>query len=501
MWGATVRRGDRGDGHPISIHAPRVGRDRFLDYRHKFIRRFQSTRPVWGATAVPAWWQLHTAISIHAPRAGCDAGRRGHLTSRASISIHAPRARCDNVRSVQGGWLPVFQSTHPVRGATLRGSVSSPARSGFQSTHPVRGATMDKAAAAGNNEFQSTRPVWGATMCTSRRRSSATISIHAPRVGRDNCICVDIRVSLHFNPRAPCGARPGRRTSCSTRKYFNPRAPCGARPRGEEPRTEIRGFQSTRPVWGATSVVVFSGVSMANFNPRAPCGARPAGKGQNIGITCISIHAPRVGRDGALAGVGDGKLFQSTRPVWGATCHFRHCVVSRIDFNPRAPCGARPKSLTGRVARSKFQSTRPVWGATARFVFRTCRQDISIHAPRVGRDVSIKFCALASPVFQSTRPVWGATSFFCHDGLRLKRFQSTRPVWGATEKPRIVVRITDISIHAPRVGRDTPGSRRTMPTCNFNPRAPCGARPCVREKLQTEHNFNPRAPCGARHGG
>ena len=228
VWGATVRRGDRGDGHPISIHAPRVGRDRFLDYRHKFIRRFQSTRPVWGATAVPAWWQLHTAISIHAPRAGCDAGRRGHLTSRASISIHAPRARCDNVRSVQGGWLPVFQSTHP-----------------------VRGATMDKAAAAGNNEFQSTRPVWGATMCTSRRRSSATISIHAPRVGRDNCICVDIRVSLHFNPRAPCGARrsltatltmlmnfnprapcgarPGRRTSCSTRKYFNPRAPCGAR--------------------------------------------------------------------------------------------------------------------------------------------------------------------------------------------------------------------------------------------------------------------------------
>ena len=36
--------------------------------------------------------------------------------------------------------------------------------------------------------FQSTRPVWGATMCTSRRRSSATISIHAPRVGRDGAV-------------------------------------------------------------------------------------------------------------------------------------------------------------------------------------------------------------------------------------------------------------------------------------------------------------------------
>ena len=185
VWGATVRRGDRGDGHPISIHAPRVGRDRFLDYRHKFIRRFQSTRPVRGATRIDifpnAYKQFQSThpvrgatltrknrwctwtISIHAPRAGCDAGRRGHLTSRASISIHAPRARCDNVRSVQGGWLPVFQSTHPVRGATLRGSVSSPARSGFQSTHPVRSATSTISSGDSLQLFQSTHPVRGAT--------------------------------------------------------------------------------------------------------------------------------------------------------------------------------------------------------------------------------------------------------------------------------------------------------------------------------------------------
>ena len=78
----------------------------------------------------------------------------------------------------------------------------------FQSTHPVRGATMDKAAAAGNNEFQSTRPVWGATVrsykkrcttyrfqstrpvwgataCSAKRFNADMISIHAPRVGRD----------------------------------------------------------------------------------------------------------------------------------------------------------------------------------------------------------------------------------------------------------------------------------------------------------------------------
>ena len=33
---------------------------------------------------------------------------------------------------------------------------------------------------------------------------------------------------------------------------------------------------------------------------------------------------------------------------------------------------------------------------------------------------------------------------------------------------------------------------------NFNPRAPCGARPLKTESLQKPEHFNPRAPCGAR---
>ena len=35
---------------------------------------------------------------------------------------------------------------------------------------------------------------------------------------------------LHFNPRAPCGARLSQLTPESSGKNFNPRAPCGARP-------------------------------------------------------------------------------------------------------------------------------------------------------------------------------------------------------------------------------------------------------------------------------
>ena len=105
----------------------------------------------------------------------------------------------------------------------------------------------------------------------------ALISIHAPRVGRDNCICVDIRVSLHFNPRAPCGAR---------------------RLAGHVGRPTLR-FQSTRPVWGATVLRAYGCRHADHFNPRAPCGARPTPPRGRCRSSSISIHAPRVGRDRA----------------------------------------------------------------------------------------------------------------------------------------------------------------------------------------------------------
>ena len=78
-----------------------------------------------------------------------------------------------------------FQSTRPVRGATLiavnraphvaisihapragrdassRSSMIAPSE--FQSTRPVRGATKDQIAARMRKPFQSTRPVRGAT--------------------------------------------------------------------------------------------------------------------------------------------------------------------------------------------------------------------------------------------------------------------------------------------------------------------------------------------------
>ena len=57
-----------------------------------------------------------------------------------------------------------------------------------------------------------------------------------------------------------------------------------------------------------------------------------------------------------------------------------------------------------------FQSTRPARGATPLFDGAEQTAEISIHAPREGRDVKAYPQGEFIPVFQSTRPARGATA-------------------------------------------------------------------------------------------
>ena len=73
------------------------------------------------------------------------------------------------------------------------------------------------------------------------------------------------------------------------------------------------------------------------FNPRAPCGARR--------VTLV----PGIRHE----------LFQSTRPVRGATgCDPEH-VGGRHHFNPRAPCGARRAAAWPPSRRQNFNPRAP----------------------------------------------------------------------------------------------------------------------------------------------
>ena len=83
---------------------------------------------------------------------------------------------------------------------------------------------------------------------------------------------------------------------------------------------------------------------------------------------------------------GGDRLFQSTRPVKGATCGPAKCA-SLSPVSIHAPREGRDRN---RPPMSKtfnlFQSTRPVKGATGGLAGVRRRLEVSIHAPREGRD-------------------------------------------------------------------------------------------------------------------
>ena len=261
----------------------------------------------------------------------------------------------------------------------------------------------------GHREFHSTRPLRGATRFHPRNIGPFAISIHAPLAGRDVYQTGNIDWSNHFNPRAPCGARPILLRSV----YLD------------------RGFQSTRPLRGATPLFAFYVLPESNFNPRAPCGARRR-----------RCRLPLV----------DTK-FQSTRPLRGATGCAGWSASARGHFNPRAPCGARHFPGGVYTNQSAFQSTRPLRGATPLPVSGKRSQQISIHAPLAGRDCAAMRRTTRRRDFNPRAPC-GARRNWTLDELIEYLFQSTRPLRGAT---------------APLLRSSGYGT-------NFNPRAPCGAR-------------------------
>ena len=150
-------------------------------------------------------------------------------------------------------------------------------------------------------KFQSTLPVWAATYCKPHcfpRRcnfnprcpcgqrlliklynfNELSISIHAARVGSDHlcheAVTFHTAISIH-------AARVG-----------------SDRPGGRGFSNSFRKFQSTLPVWAATTSNDFK-----------------------VKDSSISIHAARVGSDGITPQKGSAFLgFQSTLPVWAATC-------------------------------------------------------------------------------------------------------------------------------------------------------------------------------------
>ena len=81
----------------ISIHAPRVGRDRLAWYKADFtLKDFNPRAPCGARPEAKDTLVAAINISIHAPRVGRDKGRGENLVVTLDISIHAPRVGRDS---------------------------------------------------------------------------------------------------------------------------------------------------------------------------------------------------------------------------------------------------------------------------------------------------------------------------------------------------------------------------------------------------------------------
>ena len=182
--GATALHAQRADGVAVSIHAPREGCDSSTRSGACVSTSFQFTHPGRGATRLPQRLPTHGNVSIHAPREGCDWNRQNAYNT-PYVSIHAPREGCDPCNIQVRLKVGCFNSRTP-GGVRRRTIICAP--------------------------------------------STSVVSIHAPREGCDLHLARVRKISSSFNSRTPGGVRHDHHYhSCAFFVSFNSRTPGGVR--------------------------------------------------------------------------------------------------------------------------------------------------------------------------------------------------------------------------------------------------------------------------------
>ena len=223
-----------------------------------------------GATNYFNFPKLRVFISIHAPHAGSDYAAVC-IANAVMISIHAPHAGSD------GELCWDAKSPHDFNPRSPCGERNVPilqSRCDFNPRSPCGERLYSAIALAMLEIFQSTLPMRGATIWNFVPILIYKISIHAPHAGSDelffqfDSFVLDFNprspcgerlteghgplVAYNFNPRSPCGERPQIARQRRRHRHFNPRSPCGERLESGSPLVWLKAFQSTLPMRGAT---------------------------------------------------------------------------------------------------------------------------------------------------------------------------------------------------------------------------------------------------------
>ena len=281
-------------------------------------------------------------ISIHAPRAGCDA----HCHKTAAIGAK-------------------FQSTHPVRGATRCCNLCPAHGDNFNPRTPCGVRRIWSFFEILISNFNPRTPCGVRLAADNFVYILSMISIHAPRAGCDKnhakLASYLIKISIHA-PRAGCDRISAYHYVSKNISIHAPRAGCDRH--APSIGDTVFRFQSTHPVRGATRRSVVVSTTDPHFNPRTPCGVRLSSSA--LTAAAVIDFNPRT-----PCGV---RLLQK---IGGLPAH---------HFNPRTPCGVRRSHPAKCRKRSLISIHAPRAGCDARSAGITNAEAISIHAPRAGCD-------------------------------------------------------------------------------------------------------------------
>ena len=186
------------------------------------------------------------------PRVPCGTRRRGMEEVASRLGFN-PRVPCGTRPQSLFTLLPAFVSIHASRagrdgGASPQIDVSYT----FQSTRPVRDATL-----------------WA-------RSSVEPFSRFNPRVPCGTRPVTRLWLSPYrrFNPRVPCGTRLAMEVRIIMMACFNPRVPCGTRPPLGKNILPVCCVSIHASRAGRDNTVDNKHTRVGSFNPRVPCGTR-----------------------------------------------------------------------------------------------------------------------------------------------------------------------------------------------------------------------------------
>ena len=191
------------------------------------------------------------------------------------------------------------------------------------------------------------------------------LSFVAPLAGRDQGLLRNSKRRLHFNPRAPCGARQsGTPIAHATTPFQSTHPLRGATARRPKMTMRPQKFQSTHPLRGATLNVnsFFKNNSFQSTHPLRGA-TRIAVPGHDAGL--ISIHAPLAGCDKKLYKDFDYLKISIHAPLAGCDSAIIMELNSKQTFQSTHPLrGATFIAFNFIADELRFQSTHPLRGAT-----------------------------------------------------------------------------------------------------------------------------------------